>query len=89
MGLLLSKWKEIYCGTSQESFLRAIEILKLNSIKYKHLQVKHDASPPFRGFARKALGRVGEITESSILYYIYVNKHDFEKARDILAGEMP
>lgn len=84
--LLFWKWKELYCGTSLDQFSAIRAALEDNDIKYNYKLKKHDDSPPFRGPARDIVGRVGENPAAATMYYLYVYKSDYEKARYVSRG---
>jgi len=72
---------ELHCGYSYAQFLAIRTILAENNIKHSYRLKRHDASPPFRSWARNTLGRVGENSDASTIYYIYVGRLDFENAK--------
>ena len=80
--LLFWNWKELHCGSSLERFNEVRSALDGAGITHEYKLVKHDdASPPFRSPARETLGRVGENASAATMYYVYVQKPDYEKAK--------
>ncbi len=79
--LFFWKYKEVFCGNSLEKFNAVRNALADKGVKYHYKLKRRDDSPPFRSPARDMLGRAGENTSASTMYYIYVAKDDYEAAR--------
>jgi hypothetical protein len=71
--------KEVFLGSSMADFCRARSILAENHIPYDFRVVDHSARQRSYGHSLAA-GNEGQ----SVMYYVYVNKRDYETAEDLL-----
>ncbi|MDR5659089.1 hypothetical protein RH915_06265 [Serpentinicella sp. ANB-PHB4] len=77
--------KEVYNGYALKKFSQAQNILNTNSIKYKYKVVNHCDSNSFIGLGIPMISTSSaENQDYSRMYYIYVHKTDYEKARKLL-----
>lgn len=84
---LFWKWKELYFGNSCSRYSAIRTALADNNIKCSCKSIRRDDSPPFRSPVRNMIGRVGENQDVATMYYIYVYKSDYEKARYFCRGD--
>lgn len=75
--------REVFVGYSMEKFSRACAILAANKIKYKYRVVRQKSAYAF-GSRRARTGTFGENEEYSNVYYVYVDKRDYENASKVL-----
>lgn len=78
-----SQWKEFYCGTSMDTAISLKQELERRGVAFRYECTKHEETPPLRGFARNALGRVGEVADHAVIHYIYVKQADYKSLYDL------
>ncbi len=71
--------QEVYVGNSMRRFSEIREILAQRKIEYTYKLVNHE-SARIAGSNRSMRGNAGESLENSTIYYVYVNKKDYDQA---------
>lgn len=71
--------KELYMGCSMNRWNDIRNILSDNEIKYTYKVVNRNGAT-----GRSTRGTIGERTEFSYMYYVYVHKNDYERAYDMI-----
>ena len=71
--------KKIFCGHSLEKLSIIREILSVNKIKYEYKVVNHNSGSLFTS-RRAVTGTMGEEPKYMNIYYLYVNKNDYDKS---------
>lgn len=75
--------EEIYHGYSLKEFNRVKDILKLNDLEYHYRVVNRSASSIF-DTNRGRLGSMGENSNYTLEYYVYVHKASYHNAIALL-----
>ena len=70
--------KEVFLGFLLKDFYKALNILKVNQIKYVYRIIN------LNNGNRGLFGNAGENPDFACEYYVYVNKQDYEKADFLL-----
>lgn len=78
-----NKVTEILLTTNAELYGRSLRELKKNSIHYETKTTNMGSQNRQIG---SRWGQMGENIDMQIMYYIYVNKEDAHKARDLISG---
>lgn len=76
--------KELVTTFSMAEQARICEILMANNIEYTVKTVNRKSPSPLAAGSRATTGTLGENLETELEYIFYVNKNDYEQAKQLI-----